>query len=103
MYHDCPTDVAVAVTKTLQHHSLKAAIDPSPDSHLADPSFDGCRGYIFCKKDRALKPVLQQEMIDTSELSWIVKEMDTGHSPFLAKPAALADVIEAFVGEFQAK
>lgn len=95
--------MAADVLKTLQDHSIKAAIDPSPDNHLADASFDGARGYIFCKQDRALKPVLQREMINTSELSWIVKEMDTGHSPFLAKPAALADVVEEFAEEFGSK
>lgn len=103
LYHDCPPDVADATFKTLLDHSLLALIEPTAEVYLANPSFEGCRGYIFCKHDRVISPALQREMLDTCGMAWDVKEMDTGHSPFLATPDALADVVEGFVGEFQAK
>ncbi|MFC4508034.1 MULTISPECIES: alpha/beta fold hydrolase [Streptomyces] len=53
--------------------------------------------YVVCARDNAIRPDLQRlfvsEIDALSAKPTTVVEFDTSHSPFLSRPAALADVI----------
>jgi pimeloyl-ACP methyl ester carboxylesterase len=55
------------------------------------------RHYIRCARDRAIMPRLQQRFIDEADAisvhRTVVHDLDTDHSPFLCKPAELADCL----------
>lgn len=40
-------------------------------------------------------------MIKQAGVPWIVKEMNTSHSPFLSAPEELGDTVEALLSEFK--
>ena len=46
--------------------------------------------YVVCSEDRALPPGLQREMAANAGT---VVEWPTDHSPFLTRPAAIADLV----------
>lgn len=56
-------------------------------------------GYVVCTRDNSIPPAMQRRFvkeIDAVSLSpTTVTELDTSHSPFLSRPAALAETIAA--------
>jgi pimeloyl-ACP methyl ester carboxylesterase len=50
------------------------------------------RGYLLTRQDRALPPE-RQRFFAARRPGVIVAEIDGGHSPFLARPAAFVDVL----------
>lgn len=60
---------------------------------LTDARFGSvARDYISCRKDAAITPQLQDQMMAAlpAHRTW---RMDTGHSPFVTAPGALADIL----------
>ena len=53
--------------------------------------------YVVALRDRAIRPAIQRRFIDeidaVSARSTTVVELDTSHSPFLSRPADLAEII----------
>ncbi len=67
-----------------------------------DGGYDGRRAYIRCLQDRALLPAVQDLFINRSGVSWVVKDLDTSHSPFMSAPDDLVKVTEEIFAEFYA-
>ncbi len=88
-YHDCP-DEAVAFA---MQHLCPQAVAPqetplTPGPHVAAIP----RDYILCDDDRTIPPEYQATMT----ADWpagTVHHLPTGHSPFLASPARLAELL----------
>ena len=56
------------------------------------------RAYIKCEKDYAIRPLVQQKLIDLADAftpsnRTEVLSMDTSHSPFLSAPEALSKLL----------
>ena len=65
---------------------------------LSDAAFGSVRkAYIATKRDNAVSRSLQQVMIDRAKLASLI-EIDTGHSPAISAPEALAEAINASIG-----
>ncbi|WDZ94168.1 alpha/beta hydrolase [Herbaspirillum sp. WKF16] len=56
------------------------------------------KSYIVCTRDRAIDPMLQRAMAARSGCGRI-KELDSGHSPFLSRPTETAEMLHRLVTE----
>jgi len=87
-FHDCSPDVAEWAASKLRRQTWATTQETSPLAEWPDvPST-----YIICTEDRAVWP----EWSRRAAKEWIgadVIELPGGHSPFLARPAELADVL----------
>ncbi len=86
-YHDCDPADADAARHQLGPQARASLIQPVTNAAWRSvPST-----YILCRDDRAVAPSLQA--IFATRCGSVV-ELDSGHSPFLSMPAAVADVLE---------
>ncbi|KAK4077100.1 uncharacterized protein Triagg1_4067 [Trichoderma aggressivum f. europaeum] len=99
-HHDCSAELASSVTKTLLPHS-ELALKTAPSAvGWKDEAYDGRRAYIRCLQDKALPIGIQEHLVARSEVEWVVKTLDSSHSPFLSMPGELTRVLEEIVEEF---
>ncbi|OPB36366.1 hypothetical protein A0O28_0054450 [Trichoderma guizhouense] len=99
-HHDCSAELASSVTETLMPHSELALKTASSAVGWKDKAYDGRRAYIRCLQDKALPIGIQDHLISRSEVEWVVKSLDSSHSPFLSMPGELTRVVEEIVEEF---
>jgi pimeloyl-ACP methyl ester carboxylesterase len=88
LFHDCkPADAAWAAS-LLRPQSAAPRLEPWP----LDPLPDVPRTSIVCADDRSIRPewsrTTARELLGTEPV-----ELDGGHSPFLSRPGALADLL----------
>lgn len=89
-YHDCPEPVAQRAIARLVPQPVAPIATPV---HLTSGNWGTIpRTYIKCLRDRALTPQLQEAMIEAQPCR-PVHELDTGHFPQYAAPAALCDIL----------
>jgi pimeloyl-ACP methyl ester carboxylesterase len=89
-YQDCPdADIALA-----REHLVPQAMTPMVEmlALTADGFGRVPKHYIMCSADRALVPAFQQAQLARYP-GLPVSTLDTGHSPFFARPRALADLL----------
>ncbi len=96
-FHDVEdTKTAVNLAAQLVPHAQIAFESPAPAPAWAEPEYKGRLGYIKNALDRAFPPFLQDIFIASTGADWIVRELQTGHSPFLSKPAELAALVQEY-------
>jgi pimeloyl-ACP methyl ester carboxylesterase len=85
-YNDVPPDLTARSVDRVSAHSLAAFQQPLTNAAWkAVPST-----YVICEQDQAIPPFAQEAM---SQRAGEVLRMDTGHSPFLSQPEALAELL----------
>ena len=88
-YNDCDTATREWAIERLAPQSSSAFAEP-----VARPAWREVPStYIVCARDGAIPPELQRTLFAPRAERTI--ELDTGHSPFLSQPAALAQTLEA--------
>lgn len=93
-YHDCPDEDMFLALGNLTPQPVRPQVTPLPltDRFAAVPKF-----YIRGTEDRVIPPEYQAAMCaDWSDGH--VFDMTTGHSPFFADPAGLADILDRIAG-----
>ncbi|CAG9981969.1 unnamed protein product [Clonostachys byssicola] len=100
-YGDVDEDLAKATLSTLKPHSLSALLTDVDEYGYRDASYDGCRAYVKCLRDRPISIELQNFMINSSGVIWETRELDTGHSPFLSQPEQLSSTIDELIQGFK--
>jgi pimeloyl-ACP methyl ester carboxylesterase len=86
MYADVPADLAEAAVARLRPQSAKSFLEPLTRAAWRRlPS-----AFIVCDDDRIFPPVLAETLPPKADL---VRHLATSHSPFLSRPAELADLI----------
>ncbi len=88
-YHDCPDDVAEAAVAQLRPQSV-AALGGTPRTVAWR---DRTTTYVLCTEDRGLPPALQRSC--ASRIGNTVN-VPTSHSPFLARPDLIAELLVDF-------
>ncbi|CAJ2502528.1 Uu.00g099220.m01.CDS01 [Anthostomella pinea] len=101
-YKDCNPVEAAAVTATLKGHSRKALSTGIENIGYREAGYDGRRAYIRCLQDNALVLAAQDAFIENSGVAWVVKTLDSSHSPFLSMPAETAKTVAELATEFAA-
>jgi pimeloyl-ACP methyl ester carboxylesterase len=90
-YHDVAPAITAQLVPRLTHQSLASGIQVLTDAawrHLPT-----C--YVVCDRDRAFPVEIQSVMAQRTNRTY---HIDCGHSPFLARPSELADLIRAELG-----
>lgn len=90
-YHDCSSDDVDAAIARLVPQPVAPFGAPITTTEQGFGSVP--RAYILCREDRAITAAMQERMIERMPCSPVI-ELATGHSPFYADPAALADALE---------
>ncbi len=65
-----------------------------PCSGWTDPNYIGHLGYIRCADDATISASVQDTMMKDSGVEWMVREYETGHSPFLSVPDQVAETLD---------
>lgn len=91
-FHDVPPDAAARAVERLRPQSYRFMNEPSPLAAWPEVASD----YIVCRDDRAVNPAWGRSAA-RERLGVEAVELDGGHSPFLTRPAALADLIDTLV------
>jgi pimeloyl-ACP methyl ester carboxylesterase len=93
LYHDCPPDVAEWAASKLRRQVWTTAREPCPLERWPDvPS-----SYILGLEDKAFMPDWTRR-IAKKRLGVEAVELPGGHSPMLARPRHLAEVLSELVG-----
>jgi pimeloyl-ACP methyl ester carboxylesterase len=90
-YGDADPGVAASMVARLRPLTLNLAA--SPDAEPAWKSVPAT--YVVCASDRAIQVSAQREMAMLAET---VVEWPTDHSPFLTRPAAVAELAAGYLG-----
>jgi pimeloyl-ACP methyl ester carboxylesterase len=90
-YHDVPEQAARAAARSLRRQSTIVTNEPSPVMQW--PPAVQCR-YILGSHDRIVNPDWSRRAVP-ERLGIEPLEIATGHSPFLARPAELAELLAA--------
>jgi hypothetical protein len=86
-FHDCPEDIVAWAVARLRPQSMAPWAEPCPLRSW--PPVPGT--YIVARDDRAIDPDGCRVLASQHNLD--VVEIDGSHSPFLARPANLAEVL----------
>jgi pimeloyl-ACP methyl ester carboxylesterase len=89
-FHDCSPAITDWATSMLRPQSQNAMTEPYPLERW--PGVEST--YVICRHDRALDPA-QCRLLASERLGIDIREIDGGHSPFLSRPAELADLLVA--------
>jgi pimeloyl-ACP methyl ester carboxylesterase len=90
-FHDCPPDVARQAAARLRVQSTVVQSEPSPVTQWPP---DVPVRYVLGRDDRILNPAWSRRAVP-QRLGVMPVELPTGHSPFLAAPGLLVDVLLA--------
>jgi pimeloyl-ACP methyl ester carboxylesterase len=87
-YHDCIADEASWAVSRLRPQSSAPRLEPWPVDALPDVE----RTSILCRDERVIAPAWSRTM--SRDLLGVEPiELDGGHSPFLSRPAELAELL----------
>lgn len=66
---------------------------PCPRASWDSDEYKGRVAFIRTLNDAAIPAQVQQMMLDGTGAEWIVKDIETGHSPQVSKPEELAKLV----------
>jgi pimeloyl-ACP methyl ester carboxylesterase len=90
LFHDCPPAIASGAARRLRRQHWRVTQEVTPLRRWPEvPST-----YIVATGDRAVAPRYCRELA-RARLGSDAVEIEGGHSPFLARPAALASLLLA--------
>ena len=71
-------------------HAMLAFTSPSSAPAWAEPAFEGRRGYIRCTEDQCLPATLQDSFVESSGVTWDVRDVKASHSAFISQGEEVA-------------
>jgi pimeloyl-ACP methyl ester carboxylesterase len=89
-YHDCPPAAASRATAQLRQQGMLPLRERTPLTAWPRVPAE----YILGREDRVISPAWSRYVVP-QRLAVRAREFPGGHSPFLARPAALADELLA--------
>ncbi|CAG9974910.1 unnamed protein product [Clonostachys byssicola] len=101
-FHDCSPKQIAVVSGALKPHSKKSLTSPITTIGWRDSAYDGCRAYIRCSQDKALLIEVQDMFVERSGVQWVVKTLDSSHSPFISMPRELTVAVQEIARDFRA-
>jgi hypothetical protein len=73
---------------------------PCPRATWDDDEYKGRVAFIRTTNDASLPLHIQQMMIDGTGVEWIVKDIESSHSPQISQPENLANMLLGLAKEF---
>lgn len=99
-YADVPDPLASEAIAHLRPESMSALTSPSPPPAWPDSVHNGRRAYIRTLEDKTIPSIAQEMMIKYSGVEWVVKVLNTSHSPFLSQPKQLFNDLVGLAKDF---
>lgn len=106
-YNLSTESVAAHAASLLKPHAIIAMQTPSPRPAWQELEYDASgshscrRAFIRCSRDETIYLELQNRMLKDSGVNWVLRDLDSDHSPWLCREAefvaVLKDVINGFV------
>ena len=66
----------------------------------AEEAFQGKLAYVRCLQDQAMPSSLQDILIQKSGVDWIVKDLQSGHFPFISQVEEVVGILQEVEGVF---
>lgn len=102
MYHDVIPIIADGAILSGISHCLTAFKSPCPAASWDTEAYKGRCAYIRTLNDRALPVEAQNMMLEATGQDWVIRDIETGHSPQLAAPEKLCGIIVELAEHFEA-
>lgn len=93
LFGDLPSDLAAAAVQSCVSQGKTSFTSPCPGASWDSEAFKGRIAYIKTVNDQAVPYQAQNMMLQATGVEWITREIETGHSPQLAAPEKLADIL----------
>lgn len=104
MYSDVSPTLADAAAASTIAQGLTSYQSPIPRASWDSEEYEDRLVYIRTVNDTGLPLFAQQAMIDsTTGVEWIVKDIESGHSPHLSKPEQFSEMLLALAKVFEEK
>jgi hypothetical protein len=101
LFGDLPSDIADAAVLSCVSQGKTSFTSPCPAASWDTESFKGRIAYVKTVNDRAVPYEAQSPMLQATEQEWITRDMQTSHSPQLAAPEKLADILVELAKQFE--
>lgn len=82
--------------------SLASFKSPCPRASWDSKAFEGRCAYIRTVHDQAIPYEVQGMMLAGTEQDWIIKDIETGHSPQIVAPEKLCSILIELAKQFEA-
>lgn len=102
MFGDLPPELADAAVLSCISQGKTSFTSPCPAASWDSEAFKGRIAYVKTINDRAVPYEAQSMMLQASGQDWIIRDIETGHSPQLAAPEKLADILLELGKHFEA-
>lgn len=93
LYPDVPSILADAAAASTITQGLTSFLSPVPQASWNNDEYKGRIAYIRTVNDTGTPLFLQQMMIDNSGVEWVVKDIESGHSPQLSQPEKFSELL----------
>ena len=100
LFQDVDPALAKDLAGALLPQAMKRLATPCSAAAWSEPDFSGKLAYLRCTKDLAVPPHLQDMMIETSKVNWVIEDLDASHSPWASKPEETLKIVTAWAEEF---
>jgi len=87
-FHDCSPEVAKRAAGSLRPQGTRPAVEPSPLARWPDVPLS----YVLCREDRVVDPRWSGQVV-RERFGVVPHELAGSHSPFLSRPAELAELL----------
>ncbi|HTW97224.1 MAG TPA: alpha/beta fold hydrolase [Acidimicrobiales bacterium] len=87
-YHDCSPEIAGWAAGLLRPQGVRSRDDPSPLQSWPQVPLS----YVLCAEDRIIDPAWVRSVV-AERFGLVAHELGAGHSPFLSRPAELAELL----------
>lgn len=93
LYQDVQPVVADSAAVSAMAQGMTSFNSPCPRATFDNENYKGRIAFIRTLNDAAIPLQVQQMMIDGTGVEWIVKDIESGHSPQISQPEKLAEIL----------
>ncbi|KAL8793250.1 MAG: hypothetical protein Q9195_004186 [Heterodermia aff. obscurata] len=101
LFQDVSPVLADAAILSAVNHCLTAFKSPCPVASWDEQAYKGRCAYIRTLNDQAVPYEVQNMIIKGTEQEWLIRDIETGHSPQLAAPDKLSAMIIELAQQFE--
>ncbi|PVH96098.1 hypothetical protein DM02DRAFT_688615 [Periconia macrospinosa] len=101
LYQDVAKDIVDVVAVSALSQGMTSFNSPCPRATWDSEEYEGRVAFVRTLNDAAIPLSVQQMMIDGSGVKWIIKDIESGHSPQLSQPETLTSILVDIAREFE--
>ncbi|KAF1950531.1 hypothetical protein CC80DRAFT_598128 [Byssothecium circinans] len=101
LYQDVPKELVDAVAVAAMAQGMTSFTSPCPRASWDSDAYKGRVAFIRTLNDAAIPLPVQQMMLDGTGTEWIVKDIESGHSPQISQPEKLTALLVEIARKFE--